>query len=268
MASKSDNDTIPKRIFQTWKSKTHLPKNYTYWRGTFLDKNPFYHFDLWDDADNRAFIAQHFEWFLHVYDSYPAEIYRADIVRYFYLYIFGGLYADLDTQCLKPLDTVLARNGVVLGRMGAKPDFAHSVPNAIMASSPREEFWLYVIGKAMVAAEKPSRPEEMTGPVLLKSAMDSYRGGHPPPTKVIGLLMHLLPAHLQPKPGPTTIHILPSEEWYPVVWAEKQSSDIRSRMFAGELLSMAEAEKLFPNSSLVTFWTYSWFVGPKRNGGS
>jgi inositol phosphorylceramide mannosyltransferase catalytic subunit len=264
VATNADSDTIPKRIFQTWKSKTDLPRNFAYWRSTFLDKNTCYHFDLWDDADNRAFIARHFEWFLRVYDSYPAEIYRADIVRYFYLYIFGGLYADLDTQCLKPLDAVLARNGVVLGRMGANEHFDHSVPNAIMASSPREEFWLYVIGKAMVAAERPSRPEETTGPVLLKGALDSYRRNSPPPAKVIGLLIKVLPAHLQPKPGPTAIHILPSEEWYPVAWADKQSSDIRSRMFAGELLSMADAEKLFPNSSLVTFWTYSWFVGPRR----
>jgi inositol phosphorylceramide mannosyltransferase catalytic subunit len=259
--------SIPKRIFQTWKSKEHLPKNYAYWRSTFLDQNPSYHFDLWDDADNRAFIARHFEWFLRAYDSYPAEIYRADIVRYFYLYLFGGLYADLDTQCLKPLDTVLARKGVVLGRMGKDPGFSHSVPNAIMASSPREEFWLYVIAKAMVTAEKPSRPEETTGPVLLKGAFDSYQKNSPPSADVIGLLMRLLPRHLHPKHGPTAIHILPPEEWYPVAWADKQSADIRSRMFAGELLSRADAEMLFPNSSLVTFWTYSWFVGPRRRPG-
>lgn len=264
MDAQEISGSIPKRIFQTWKSKTDLPSNYAYWRNTFLDKNPFYHFDLWDDADNRAFIARHFKWFLRIYDDYPAEIYRADMVRYFYLYMFGGLYADLDTQCLKPLDAVLARRGVILGRMGANPHFDHSVPNAIMASSPREGFWLYVIGKAMVAAQTPERPEEATGPVLLKGALDAYRKGHPPPSGVVDLLTRMLPPDLSPKPGPTTIYILPSEEWYPVAWSDKQSSDIRSRMLAGELLSMADAEELFPNSSLVTFWTYSWFVGPKR----
>jgi mannosyltransferase OCH1-like enzyme len=258
---------VPKRIFQTWKSKTDLPRNYAYWRGTFLDKNPGYHFDLWDDADNRAFIARHFPWFLRIYDSYPAEIYRADMVRYFYLYMYGGLYADLDTQCLKPLDAVLARRGVVLGRMGTNPHFDHSVPNAIMASSPREGFWLYVIGKAMVAAQTPDRPEEATGPVLLKGALDAYRRGYPPPASIIDLLMRMLPPDLAPKRGLSAIHILPPAEWYPVAWADKQGADIRSRMFAGELLSMADAEKLFPNSSLVTFWTYSWFVGPRQQPG-
>ena len=156
MTTEAESDIIPKRIFQTWKSKTALPENFAYWRSTFIDKNPGYHFDLWDDADNRAFIAGHFKWFLPVYDNYPAEIYRADIIRYFYLYVFGGLYADLDTQCVKALDNVLDRSGVVLGRMGTDPTFVHSIPNAVMASSPREEFWLYVIASALVAAERPS----------------------------------------------------------------------------------------------------------------
>lgn len=259
-----EDGSIPRRIFQTWKSKTDLPENYAYWRSTFLDKNAGYRFDLWDDADNRAFIDQNFKWFLPIYDRYPAEIYRADIVRYFYLYVFGGLYADLDTQCLKPLDQVLARSGVILGRMGMNPGFMHSVPNAIMASSPREGFWLYVIAMAIVAAETPAVPEAMTGPILLKRAMDSYQTSDPPYAGPIGFLMRFLPPPLLPKPGLTAIHLLPAEEWYPVNWASKRGSAIRSRMFAGELFSPAEAEKLFPNSSLVTYWTNSWFVGPRR----
>ncbi len=263
MAGDADNNPIPKRIFQTWKSKTDLPENYAYWRNTFLEKNPLYHFDLWDDADNRVFIARNFKWFLPVYDAYPAEIYRADIVRYFYLYTFGGLYADLDTQCIRPLDRILAGDGVVLGRMGTNPDFTHSIPNAVMASSPKEEFWLYVIASAMVAAQTPSGPEVMTGPVLLFDALNRYRAGAPRPADVVGLLARTLPAHLKPKPGPTAIHLLPAAEWYPVDWADKRGSAVRTRMFAGELLSPAEVEKLFPSSSLVTYWTNSWFVGPR-----
>ena len=258
-------DLIPKRIFQTWKSKTDLPSNFAYWRGTFLELNPSYDCDLWDDEDNRAFIVKHFRWFLPIYDKYPAEIYRADAVRYFYLYMFGGFYADLDTQCLKPLDQVMAHNGVVLGRLQANLSLTYSIPNAVMASTPREEFWLYVIAAAMIAAETPSGPEAMTGPVLLYRALLAYQEGAPSPADVVAWLARALPPDLQPKPGPSTVHLLAPEEWYPLDWVSQESAAIRGRIFSNKLLSRAEAQKLFPESSVVTYWTNSWFVGPRKH---
>jgi mannosyltransferase OCH1-like enzyme len=117
-----------------------------------------------DDADNRAFIGREFAWFLATYDTYPAEIYRADAVRYFYLYLHGGIYADMDTECLRPLDALTQRPGVVLGRMGSDEDFPHAVPNAIMASAPRCEFWLLVMALLLHLARYQGRPEQVTGP--------------------------------------------------------------------------------------------------------
>jgi mannosyltransferase OCH1-like enzyme len=61
----------------------------------------FEHF-LWDDFDNRQFIADYYPWFLAIYHAYPREIYRADAVRYFFMYQFGGVYLDMDTECLEP----------------------------------------------------------------------------------------------------------------------------------------------------------------------
>ncbi len=254
---------IPKRIFQTWKSKTDMPANFAYWRGSFLDKNPGYRFDLWDDADNRAFVARYFPWFLPAYDAYPAEIYRADMVRYFYLYVFGGFYADLDTQCLKPLDDVLGRGGVLLGKMKTEPaSVRHSIPPAILASTPRGEFWLYVIAYAAAISERRVRPEEITGPVLLRNALVSYERGSPRPADVIGEMRRLLPVDLHPRSDASAIHVLPPEEWYPLSWDDEQGQVIRRRTLCGDLMSPSEASALFPNSSLVTYWTGSWFVGP------
>ena len=36
-----------------------------------------------------------------IYDNYDVNIKRVDAVRYFYLYHFGGLYVDLDFECIK-----------------------------------------------------------------------------------------------------------------------------------------------------------------------
>src|SRR5262245_18298951 len=47
-------DTIPQIVFQTLKSRVEIPRNYRYWRNTFLAHNPDFQCVLWDDADNRS----------------------------------------------------------------------------------------------------------------------------------------------------------------------------------------------------------------------
>ena len=46
----------------------------------------------------RDFIAKEYNWFLETYDAYPYPIQRADALRYFVVYHYGGIYADLDLQ--------------------------------------------------------------------------------------------------------------------------------------------------------------------------
>ena len=140
---------IPALIYQTWKSKTSLPENFAHWRASFARLNPGYTLLLWDDADNRQFIADHFAWFLPTYDGFPQEIFRVDAVRYFFLYLHGGIYVDLDTQCLKPLDPLRSQADVVLGWLGNDPTSDQAIPNAIMLSRPRQEFWLLAIAGSL-----------------------------------------------------------------------------------------------------------------------
>ena len=62
---------------------------------------------LWTDAGSREFIAEHYSWFLDTFDNYTYAIQRADAIRYFVLYHYGGIYIDLDIGCLKPMDPLL-----------------------------------------------------------------------------------------------------------------------------------------------------------------
>ena len=62
---------------------------------------------LWTDAGSREFIAEHYPWFLDNFDDYTYPIQRADAIRYFVLYHYGGVYLDLDVGCLRPLDQLL-----------------------------------------------------------------------------------------------------------------------------------------------------------------
>jgi mannosyltransferase OCH1-like enzyme len=44
----------------------------------------------------RTFIATHYPWFLDTFNGYKYPIQRADSIRYFALYHYGGIYIDLD----------------------------------------------------------------------------------------------------------------------------------------------------------------------------
>jgi hypothetical protein len=231
------------------------------WRQTIIEKNPGFEFTLWDDSDNRSFVAREAAWFLPTYDKFPEEIYRADCIRYFYLYAFGGFYIDMDTECLRPLDAIADKHGVVLGRMGKDPHFMNAIPNAIMASSPREEFWLLVIGLVWLLARlgAATHPEVATGPAVLKSAADIYLAREPLLTRLlIDFVRNGLPAHLAPKPARSEITLLAPEEWYPLDWSNPEHQAIRQRITAGGVLSADAKAQPFPAASLVTYWSHTW----------
>ncbi len=45
------------------------------------------------------------------------------------MYLYGGVYADLDMELLKPMDGLLAgRTGAVVATMGLDMSFIHSIP--------------------------------------------------------------------------------------------------------------------------------------------
>ncbi len=250
---------IPARIFQTWKSKHDFPGNYAVWSSTFSLYNPHFERILWDDGDNYSFISEKFPWFLQTYRDYPREIYRADAIRYFFLYALGGIYADMDVECLRPLDGLLGRGDVLLGRMGSNPGHPHSIPNAVMASKPRQEFWLLVIWLLMDAAKRGGPPEHVTGPVLIKSAVDLYLARDPQWVQsAIQAVAKCLPQELQPVPQTSNLTLLSSREWFAVDWTDPVHQILRREILHHGLLSETTKKELFPESWMVTYWTHNW----------
>ncbi len=256
--------SFPKVIFQTWKSKVSVPAHFARWSESFRRLNPRYAYLLWDDVDNRNFIAKYYPWFLRIYDAYPREIYRADAVRYFFLYQFGGLYADMDTECLRPVDPLFESGDVWLGRMGSDRGFSQSIPNAIMASRPLQEFWLLAIQLLVEDAERlsgraPSAgPETVTGPILLKRAYDTYMAEERSAVRrMVQRVASHLPDNLQPQAKTTRVELLEAHTWYPIDWSNIVHLRLAREAVDSPLCKLT-MRRLFPKSFLVTYWTHSW----------
>lgn len=109
------------------------------------------------------------------------------------------MYADLDTDCLRPtVESIAAynpatlpnsrhepRRSAIFGRMGSNESFAHHIPNAWMAASPNHPFFLHPLRFAQAEVKKsrsllhrlwydyPS-PEQWTGPIALQENIVRY----------------------------------------------------------------------------------------------
>ncbi|KAG8531907.1 uncharacterized protein KY384_003543 [Bacidia gigantensis] len=190
--------TVPKLIHQSW-SDTRLPEKFRHWSYTCRAQHPDWEWVLWTDADNLRLVEKYAPWFLDTYNALTVEIERVDAARNIYMHVFGGLYLDLDVECLRPTSALLSTFGpstptrtAYVGRMGTINESVHSIPNAWMMSTPAHPFWLlpleYIADTlAEVAAEEESerfleeprmkiQAEAITGPGALYDIIGRYNG--------------------------------------------------------------------------------------------
>ena len=80
---------LPRIIHQSWES-ADIPAKWATWSDSWRVKHPDWDWVLWTNEDNRALVETRAPWFLETYDALPGEIQRADIIRNFYMFFFGG----------------------------------------------------------------------------------------------------------------------------------------------------------------------------------
>lgn len=253
---------IPKKIFQTWKEKTISNNVLLKWQKSWINFNPTFEYTLWDDNDNRNFVQTKFPELLEHFDAYTKTICRADAIRYMYLYEYGGIYADLDFECIKSFDSFITQMeteqvDVVLGTLGPmdNPIFEyHRIPNAIMISAVHADFWKFVLNALGQMTKFDLYPELQTGPVFLKCCVMTYINKSYDRNLIIELYgTDIFQNALSGISFSSKIYIAEPELFYPINWGNKEHSKYRQNMYTTE-----ELQKLFPTSLAVTFWMHSW----------
>jgi mannosyltransferase OCH1-like enzyme len=226
---------IPHIIHQTWKN-SDVPEYFTPVMDTWVTFNKGWTLKLWTDEMNRDFIAVHFPDFLSTYDNYPKAIQRVDAVRYFILKVYGGVYVDLDFECLKPIEKLLDGHQCVFGleplEHGERFNNQNIICNAFMAAVPGHQFI------NMLCQELTDQPFvkksavnifevlNTAGPMMLTRIHSAYKGTEP-------------------------VCILPSKFLYPATLEEARS--IASGQGISDLLN----SKLEEAYALHYFWG-SW----------
>ncbi|KAI8617599.1 hypothetical protein BC830DRAFT_1227451 [Chytriomyces sp. MP71] len=113
---------IPHYILRTWKTSNRqdilnpkpahndstafgsYPGNLSRWFRSFDEMNPDHVQILFDNDASDRFVLGFFSlWVVEAYFRLPRVVMRSDLVRYLMLYKMGGVYTDMDTECLQPV---------------------------------------------------------------------------------------------------------------------------------------------------------------------
>lgn len=180
LPSVSSNDTqlapglaqlIPKIIHQTYKTED-IPEHWRAGQQAVKDLHPDWEYMFWTDESAREFLQNHYAFFLPTYDAYPYPIQRADAIRYFLLYHYGGIYLDLDLTPYRPLTSLIQF-----------PAFACTtaptgISNDALGSIPNHPFYKLVINNLSVYAKSWGSGYitvmYTTGPLFLSATWIEY----------------------------------------------------------------------------------------------
>ncbi|HLI65707.1 MAG TPA: glycosyltransferase [Caulobacteraceae bacterium] len=177
---------IARTVHQLWKT-ADVPARFTALRESWRRRNPEWEIRLWTDADLETLVAARFPELLAIYRGYEHPICRADLGRYLVLETFGGVYADLDCECLAPFDRLVEDAEFLIGLepethqrdpVVAKSGLAHLVCPTLIASAASHPFWRHV-RESIIGAVSLEGPLNQTGPFMLTRALASYGGAAP-----------------------------------------------------------------------------------------
>ena len=163
-----DLDRVPyvlEEAVQSWQSKN---PTWTYWLWTLDDG-----YKLLD-----AFYPSEY---LTLFKMYGSDTFRFDALRLFILHTFGGVCADIDMQCLKPLDPWTYGHSCIL----TEEPYEHSyvvggrveanAVNGFMACAPEHPFLKIAIATLHSAARQHyDNSLYATGPLFLDDVLRNF----------------------------------------------------------------------------------------------
>ncbi|MGH9387196.1 MAG: glycosyltransferase family 32 protein [Vicinamibacterales bacterium] len=185
--------TIPRIIHQTWKTERIPYQIYDRrWIESWTRHHPDWLYVLWTDERLRELGRACYAGCEAMYRPEVPGIFLADFGRYMVLHHFGGLYVDLDYECLKNLEPLLKGQRFVTS-------FAQGtggeLNNALMASIPRHPLLPRLMAACCtrwIDATRARRLEDViehigpgpiTGPVMMTEVTNEFHSdGHEPIT--------------------------------------------------------------------------------------
>lgn len=190
---------VPKLIHQVVGLFNDKPAHLWDSVNSFKSKNPSWTHILWNATDVDVLVSQYFPFLEKLFNRFKLPVLKADTVRYLILYIFGGVYSDIDTLCIKPIEAWSEGRQGVAAIVGVEadgkdlPEWHKAYKRQLqicqwtMVSTPGHPIFartIYNITQRMthyyIPVEKVHRDEvcELTGPGVFSDAVYAHIAEH------------------------------------------------------------------------------------------
>jgi len=149
-----DKKTVPKIIHKMWLDKKEMDNEgppegktnpiYKKYIRSWKKNNPNHEYMFWNRRKiehifNLPVAKPYRDFYFNTLDKH---IEKCDFSRYLILYLYGGIYVDLDFECVKEMDSII--HDRELGLVWEPMEIANgtTVANEFMASSPKHPLFL------------------------------------------------------------------------------------------------------------------------------
>jgi len=142
------NRRIPKNIFRTFKNDYNEE-----FKNSWIENNPDYNYFFFNDDDCLKLIQENFNDEVYkTYISLTPGAPRIDLWRCCVLYLYGGVYVDIDCECISNIDEIIKDYDFVVPVDTENTKYA--LFNAFMGSSPRNNILHHLINKIIYNINK------------------------------------------------------------------------------------------------------------------
>lgn len=170
---------IPKTIYQSWKTKT-LPDKMAENVKNLVEMNPEYTYVLCDDDECRNLLLDNFGVnYANAFDSLIPGAFKCDLWRYAILYLYGGVYLDIDIKPILPFREILSGNESFVSVADRSiMTMKCGMYQAFIGCTPRHPIMLYALQLSF--ANIVTRRNEIfdslsiTGPIVAGIALNLY----------------------------------------------------------------------------------------------
>lgn len=133
---------------------------------------------MWNDDDIDNLIKDSFKEYWKVYQLFPYHILKLDFSRYAMLYMYGGIYVDMDMFCYKNFYDELDHDTILL----QSPFKDEIVQDSMIISSKHNEFMLYCMNESQInyytyhnVSERINYIKNVCGPYQISKCYESWK---------------------------------------------------------------------------------------------
>ena len=183
LSKQNEKMKIPRIIHQIYEDPAGPSSGLSALAETWKEQHPDWEYRFWNRKTIEGFLEAEFPDFVSTYRTYPYDVQRWHSIRYLILYRIGGLYVDMDYECLVSMDSLLNGSLCCMGMEPAMNAVVYDKPvvvgNALMASVPNHPYFESMIkdmmnGEKYTALSKSGQIMETTGSFMTTRLYERY----------------------------------------------------------------------------------------------